>query len=99
VPDGQVLPSVPQLFSSEARATQLALIEVWLGGQVSVQTPAEQVCPGAQIVVQSPHWPKDDLEAQRSVQTCALSTRQESTQVPPMQPCVAPQCTPHAPQL
>jgi hypothetical protein len=66
---------------------------------VSVQAPAKQVCPGAQIVVQSPHWPNEDLEAQRSVQSCALSTRQESTQVPPMQLCMGPQWTPQAPQL
>jgi hypothetical protein len=99
VPLGQVLPSAPQLLSSEATATQLVLIRSWLTGQVSVQVPAEQVCPARQAVEQPPHWPNEDSEAQRSPQSWASSTRQEATQVPPMQLCVGGQCVPQVPQL
>jgi hypothetical protein len=93
VPAEQELPTAPQLLSSVPMATQLALTSVWPAGQASVHVPAQQVCPAAQMVVQSPHCPNDDRDAQRSgaapPQSCALSTRQKSTQVPPMQLCVA----------
>jgi hypothetical protein len=59
-PAEQTVPQSPQLDVSAAVSTQEPPQLVVVGGQTVVQTPKEQVCPGAQALPHAPQLAPSD---------------------------------------